>query len=156
MISKVTIGGSTFAPIPKRFEAGTPAIAEAVGLGAAVDYLSALGMEQVRRHDTALVEHALARLSQVDGLTLYGPRGDDRGGVVAFNLDGIHAHDVASALDSQGVAVRAGHHCAQPLGAWLGVSASVRASFYLYNTLAEVDSLVTAVAVTRDHFGRAP
>lgn len=156
MISRVTIEGSTFAAIPKRFEAGTPAIAEAIGLGAAVDYLSAIGMDVVRRHDVQLAAYALARLAALGGVTLYGPRGEDRGGVVAFNIDGVHAHDVASALDSYGVAVRAGHHCAQPLGAWLGVAATVRASFYLYNTMAEVDSLVDAVARTRDHFGRVP
>src|SRR5690606_12102855 len=116
---------------------------------------TAIGMEEVQRHDKALLEHALASLSRVEGVTIYGPRGDNRGGVVAFNLEGVHAHDVASALDSQGVAVRAGHHCAQPLGAWLGIKASVRASFYLYNTFAEVDSLVRAVEVTRTHFGAA-
>jgi len=156
MIAKVTILESTFAPIPKRFEAGTPAIAEAIGLGAAVDYLTAIGMDAVRRHDTALTDYALARLAEIDGLTLYGPRGEDRGGVVAFNLAGVHPHDVGSALDSLGVAVRAGHHCAQPLGMWLGVPATVRASFYLYNTMAEVDILVSAIEVTRAHFGREP
>src|SRR5690606_12564023 len=156
MISRLTIEGRTFAAIPKRFEAATPAIAEAIGLGAAVDYLSAIGMDVVRRHDVQLAAYALARLAALGGVTLYGPRGEDRGGVVAFNIDGVHAHDVASALDSYGVAVRAGHHCAQPLGAWLGVAATVRASFYLYNTMAEVDSLVDAVARTRDHFGRVP
>ena len=155
MIAKVTIGGSTFASIPKRFEAGTPAIAEAVGLAAAVDYLTAIGMDAVRRHDVALTDYALARLAETEGVALFGPRGADRGGVVTFNLDGVHAHDVASALDAQGVAVRAGQHCAQPLAAWLGVAATVRASFYLYNTMAEVDSLVRAVEVTRAHFGRA-
>lgn len=154
MISRVTILESTFAPIPKRFEAGTPAIAEAIGLGAAVDYLTAIGMHEVRRHDALLTDYALGRLAEVEGLTLYGPRGEDRGGVVAFNLAGVHAHDVASALDSQGVAVRAGHHCAQPLGAWLGAPATVRATFYLYNTMTEVDSLVSAIEVTRAHFGR--
>jgi cysteine desulfurase/selenocysteine lyase len=156
MISKVSILESTFAPIPKRFEAGTPAIAEAVGLAAAVDYLQAIGMDEVRRHDTALLTYALERLSQVEGLSLYGPRGEDRGGVVAFNLAGVHAHDVASALDSQGIAVRSGQHCAQPLGSWLGVPATVRASFYLYNTVDEVDSLVAGIEVTRAHFGREP
>jgi cysteine desulfurase/selenocysteine lyase len=154
MIARVSILESTFAAIPKRFEAGTPAIAEAIGLAAAVDYLQAIGMEEIRRHDVALLDYALDRLAQVQGLTLYGPRGEDRGGVVAFNLAGVHAHDVASALDAQGVAVRAGQHCAQPLGTWLGVPASVRASFYLYNTAAEVDSLVAALEATRAHFGR--
>src|SRR5690606_18473222 len=139
MISRVSITGSTFAPIPKRFEAGTPAIAEAVGLGAAVDYLNEIGMDAVMRHDAALVTYALQRLAEFEWLNLYGPVGDDRGGVVTFNLEGVHAHDVATALDTQGVAVRSGQHCAQPLGAWLGVPATVRASFYLYNSADEVD-----------------
>lgn len=154
MIARVTIEGSTFAPIPKRFEAGTPAIAEAIALAAAVDYLTAIGMDEVRRHDVELTAYAIDRLDAVEGVTLFGPRGADRGSVVAFNLSGVHAHDVASALDAQGVAVRAGQHCAQPLAAWLGVPATVRASFYLYNTMEEVDSLVRAVEVTSAHFGQ--
>ena len=153
MISRVSITHSTFAPIPKRFEAGTPAIAEAVGLGAAVDYLSGVGMGAIMRHDAALLRYAYERLSEIEGLTSYGPVGEDRGGIVTFNLDGVHAHDVATALDTQGVAVRSGHHCAQPLGAWLGVAASVRASFYLYNTTDEIDRLVDALHVAREHFG---
>ena len=153
MISRVSITGSTFAPIPKRFEAGTPAIAEAVGLGAAVDYLNEIGMDAVMRHDAALVTYALQRLAEFEWLNLYGPVGDDRGGVVTFNLEGVHAHDVATALDTQGVAVRSGQHCAQPLGAWLGVPATVRASFYLYNSADEVDRLVDALIVAREHFG---
>ncbi len=152
MIGKVTIDSSTFADPPKRFEAGTPSIAEAIGLGAAVDYLSAVGMEAVAAHDHRLVSYALAKLGSVAGVTLYGPRGEDRGGIVAFNVAGVHPHDVATALDSEGVAVRAGSHCAQPLMRYLGVGATVRASFYLYNTEAEIDALVAAVERARDRF----
>lgn len=152
MIGKVTIDSSTFADPPKRFEAGTPSIAEAIGLGAAADYLSAVGMEAVAAHDHRLVSYALAKLGSVAGVTLYGPRGEDRGGIVAFNVAGVHPHDVATALDSEGVAVRAGSHCAQPLMRYLGVGATVRASFYLYNTEAEIDALVAAVERARDRF----
>lgn len=152
MIGKVTIDSSTFADPPKRFEAGTPSIAEAIGLGAAVDYLSAVGMEAVAAHDHRLVSYALAKLGSVAGVTLYGPSGEDRGGIVAFNVAGVHPHDVATALDSEGVAVRAGSHCAQPLMRYLGVGATVRASFYLYNTEAEIDALVAAVERARDRF----
>ncbi len=152
MIRRVSIDDSTYADIPTRFEAGTPNIAEAVGFGAAVDYLGAVGMEAVARHDAELASYALARFDELDGVTLYGPRGADRGGIVAFNLDGVHPHDVATALDAEGIAVRAGHHCAQPLGRELGARASVRASFYLYTTRAEIDALVDAVARTRDFF----
>lgn len=152
MISRVTTETSTYAAPPKRFEAGTPSIAEAIGLGAAVDYLSGVGMEAVAAHDRDLVSYALDRLSRIDGLTLYGPVGEDRGGIVAFNLDGVHAHDVATALDAQGIAVRAGSHCAQPLMRYLDVTATVRASFYLYNTEAEIDALADALATIRDHF----
>lgn len=155
MIARVTLEGSTFAPIPKRFEAGTPAIAEAIGLAAAADYLTAVGMDAVRRHDAALTAYALERMAEVDGLRLFGPIGEDRGGIVTFVVDDVHAHDVASALDAYGVAVRAGHHCAQPLGAYLGAAASVRASFYLYTTTAEIDRLVDALEATIAHFRRA-
>ncbi len=152
MISKVTTDSSTYAKPPKRFEAGTPSIAEAIGLGAAVDYLGAVGMEAVEAHDRRLVRYALSRLSEVDGIRLYGPEGDDRGGIVAFNLEGVHAHDVATALDAQGIAVRAGAHCAQPLMRYLDVTATVRASFYLYNTEDEIDALASALEAIRDHF----
>lgn len=153
MIESVGLEGSTFAAIPKRFEAGTPSIAEAVGFGAAVDYLSDVGMENVAKHDQALVEYALERLSELDDVTLYGPRGDDRGGIVSFNIAGVHPHDVATMLDFEGVAVRAGKHCAHPLGVELGVNASVRASFYLYNTFEEIDRLLAAVTSVRERFG---
>lgn len=152
MIRKVDVDDSTYADIPMRFEAGTPAIAEAVGLAAAVAYLEEVGMDAVHAHDAALLEYTLSKMRDLEGVTLYGPEGDDRGGIVAFNVDGIHPHDVATALDLEGVAVRAGHHCAQPLARSLGVSATVRASFYLYTTFDEVDRLVAAVTRTRDHF----
>ena len=152
MIRKVYLDHSSYADIPMRFEAGTPNIAEVIGLAAAVDYLEALGMEAVLEHDQALTRYALARLAGLDGLTLYGPEGDDRGGIVAFNIDGIHPHDVATALDQEGIAVRSGHHCAQPLMRALDAQSSARASFYLYNTEAEVDSFIGAVVKTRDFF----
>lgn len=145
MIARVRLDGSTWNELPYKFEAGTPSIAEAIGLGAAVDYLSALGMEHVHQHEKAITAYALDRLSEVPGLTLYGSDPAKKGAVAAFSLKGIHPHDVAQLLDSEGVAVRAGHHCAQPLHDHLGISASARASFYLYNTLAEVDRLIDAI-----------
>lgn len=145
MIARVRLDGSTWNELPYKFEAGTPSIAEAIGLGAAVDYLTALGMEHVHQHEKAITAYALDRLSEVPGLTLYGRDPAKKGAVAAFSLNGIHPHDVAQLLDAEGVAVRAGHHCAQPLHDHLGISASARASFYLYNTLAEVDRLIEAV-----------
>ncbi|XOB99628.1 cysteine desulfurase [Deinococcota bacterium DY0809b] len=152
MIEEVTIERSSYAPPPQRFEAGTPAIAEAVGLGAAADYLMRLGMENVWAHDRALLEYALERLDEVPDLHLYGPRGADRGGVIAFNLGRLHPHDLATALDERGVAVRTGHHCAQPLHRRLGVAATARASFYVYNTPGDVDRLVEALLEARKFF----
>ena len=152
MIEEVTIERSTYAPPPQRFEAGTPAIAEAIGLGAAADFLMRLGMENVWAHDRALLEYALERLAEVPDLHLYGPRGADRGGVIAFNLGRLHPHDLATALDERGVAVRTGHHCAQPLHRRLGVAATARASFYVYNTTADVDRLVEALLEAREFF----
>ncbi len=152
MIRRVAIDDSTYAGIPTRFEAGTPPVAEAVGLAAAVDYLESVGMEAVAAHGAALTRYALDRLDEVEGLTLYGPRGEDRGGIVAFNIEGVHPHDVATVLDGEGVAIRSGHHCAQPLVAALGAGATARASFYLYNTVDEVDRFVDAVVKARDFF----
>jgi cysteine desulfurase/selenocysteine lyase len=152
MIRKVSVDSSSYADIPMRFEAGTPNIAEAIGLGAAIDYLSDIGMENIWRHDQALTRYALEQLHDLDGITLYGPEGDDRGGIITFNIDGIHPHDVATALDGEGIAVRAGHHCAQPLMDTLQVPATARASFYFYNTEAEVDRFVSAVVKTHDFF----
>lgn len=153
MIERVTLEGATFADAPKRFEAGTPSIAEAVGLGAAVDYLSSVGMEAISAHSQKLTERAIRGLEELPGITLYGPEGENRGGVVSFSLAGVHPHDVATLLDAAGIAVRAGNHCAQPLSEALGVSATTRASFYLYNTAQEVDRLVAAVNEVRERFG---
>jgi cysteine desulfurase/selenocysteine lyase len=152
MIRRVEIDSSTYADIPMRFEAGTPNIAEAVGLGAAIDYLEEIGMERIFEHDRALLAYTLARLQGLDGVELYGPEGEDRGGIVAFNVEGAHPHDIATVLDQEGVAVRAGHHCAQPLIRALGTQATARASFYFYNTEEEVDRFVAAVVKARDFF----
>ncbi len=146
MISVVTLERTTWDEIPHKFEAGTPDIAGAAGLQAAVDYLAKLGMPRVLRHGAELTEYADELLSEVPGLTRYGPRGADQLGIVSFNLEGIHPHDVGTIVDRQGVAVRAGHHCCQPLMRRLGVAATTRASFYLYNTRADVDRLVEALS----------
>ncbi|HEX8994539.1 MAG TPA: cysteine desulfurase [Ktedonobacterales bacterium] len=152
MIREVTLSGSTWNDLPWKFEAGTPAIIEAIGLGAAVDYLRKLGMEQVRAHEQALTAYALERLSGVAGLTIYGPPAERRGGVVSFTLGDIHAHDLATLLDREGVAVRAGHHCAQPLMERYQVAATARASFYVYTTSAEIDALAEALERARAVF----
>lgn len=145
MIREVHVDRSTYAPPPQRFEAGTPPIAEAIALGEAACYLMEVGMEKVFAHDRALLEYALKRLEEVPRLRVYGPRGDDRGGVIPFTLGRLHAHDLATFLDQEGIAVRAGHHCAQPLHRKLGLAATARASFYLYNTKEEVDRFVEAL-----------
>jgi len=153
MIRKVSISESSYADIPMRFEAGTPNIAEAIGLGAAIDYLNNVGMENVLEHDQSLTNYALNKLEPLDGISLYGPVGSDRGGIISFNIDGVHPHDVATALDQEGIAIRAGHHCAQPLMKALAVQSTARASFYIYNTESEVDVFVEALIKTRDFFG---
>lgn len=146
MIRRVTESGSTWNDLPWKFEAGTPNIAGAVGLGAAIDYLEHLSMEAVRRHEVGLVEYTLERLGLIDGVTILGPRDPSiRGGVVAFTVDEVHPHDLASILDREGVCVRAGHHCAQPLHEHLGIGASARASFYVYNDHDDVDALCRGV-----------
>ena len=143
MIRTVGLRESTWNDLPWKFEAGTPAIAEAIGLGAAVDYLNALGMEQVAAHEQEITTYAMKQLRQVPGLTIYGPQASQRGGVVSFTLGDIHPHDLASILDQQvGVAVRAGHHCAQPLMERFGLTATARASFYVYTIKQDVDTLV--------------
>ena len=152
MIREVTLQGSRWNTIPYKFEAGTPSIAEAIGLGAAVDYLTQVGMEWVHAHERALTAYAYARMAEVEGLQILGPGPEARGGLLAFTLNNVHPHDIAALLDRSGVAVRAGHHCAQPLHAELGVQASARASFYLYNTVEEVDALVAALHKTRQLF----
>jgi cysteine desulfurase/selenocysteine lyase len=147
MIRKVELGRSTYADVPARFEAGTPAVADAIGLGAAVEYLQGLGMDAVREHEKVATAYALDRLGEVAGLRLFGPAdAGSRAGVISFELDGIHPHDVAAILDGEGVAVRAGHHCCQPLMRELGVVATTRASFYVYNTGEDVDRLVDGLA----------
>ena len=154
MIREVRLFESTWAPVPQKFEAGTPPFVEAIGLGAAVDYLSEIGMDQILEHDRKLTSYALDRLEEVPGLSIQGPANTiDRGGVVSFDIPGIHAHDIATILDQHGVAVRAGHHCAQPLMRHLGLAATTRASFYLYNSEDDIDALVDALGVARRLFG---
>ncbi len=154
MISVVQLESSTWAQLPDKFEGGTPNIAGAIGLGTAVDYLSALSLDAVRAHEIELTEYALAQLGDLDGLDVYGPtNARERGGVVSFNVEGIHPHDVGTVLDGEGIAVRAGHHCAQPLMRKLGVPATARASFYIYNTTDEVDRLVEGIERVQEFFG---
>jgi cysteine desulfurase/selenocysteine lyase len=152
MIRRVTLTGSTWADIPARFEAGTPAIAEVIGLGAACDYLSTIGMKQVYEHDQELVNYAYQRLSEVEGLRILGPTPTQRSSLLSFTLGNIHPHDIAAILDSEGVAIRAGHHCAQPIHDHYDMIASARASFYLYNRKEEVDALVTGLHKAIDLF----
>jgi cysteine desulfurase / selenocysteine lyase len=153
MIETVRMEGSTYAPIPHKFEAGTPPIVEAVGLGAAVEYLGHLGMEAVHAHEQAVTAYALEGLATVPGITILGPTdATRRGGAIAFELDGVHPHDIAQVLDSRGIAVRAGHHCAKPAHARFGVQSSTRMSSYLYTTPAEIDALVEGLEYTRSYF----
>mgnify|MGYP001323254062 FL=1 len=155
MIRTVTTEGFTPGDIPARFEAGTPSVADAVALGAAIDYLETTGMAAIRQHERALLAYALPRLEEIPGIRLFGPVGDDRAGVISFMLGDVHPHDVAAILDQHGVAVRAGHHCTQPLMRRLGVVATTRASFYLYNHEGDVDRLVEALEEARQVFGVA-
>jgi len=152
MIREVTMTGSKWNTVPHKFEAGTPSIAEAIGLGAAVDYLQQVGMAWIQTHERAITQYAYTRMAEVEGLHILGPAPDARGGLVSFTLEGVHPHDLSAILDRSGVAVRAGHHCAQPLHDRLGVHASARASFYLYNTLEEVDELVQALHKAQEIF----
>ncbi len=153
MIETVRMEGSTYAPIPHKFEAGTPPIVEAIGLGAAVEYLGHLGMDAVHAHEQAITGYALEGLATVPGLTILGPTdAAQRGGAIAFELDGVHPHDIAQVLDSRGIAVRAGHHCAKPAHARFGVQSSTRMSSYLYTTPAEIDALVDGLEYTRSYF----
>ena len=153
MIRKVTFEGATWNDLPWKFEAGTPNIADAIAFGAAVDYLEALGMENVRRHEIEVTAYALDRLRTLDDITMYGPDDPEkRGGVVSFNFGDLHPHDVGTILDRHGVAIRAGHHCTQPLMRCLGVSGTARASFYVYNTQEEVEVLVEGLQAARDFF----
>lgn len=151
MIDQVTQQAATFKPVPWCFEAGTPNISGAIALGAAIDYLNQFGMDQIADYERQLAVKAIPRLLAIDGLTLYGPH-DHHTGVLAFNLAGIHPHDAATALDFEGVAVRAGHHCAQPLMKELGVDATLRASLYLYNDQKDLDRLILAIKATKEFF----
>ncbi|MFB8435449.1 cysteine desulfurase [Enterococcus durans] len=153
MIDFVELYDSTWKELPWKFEAGTPNIAGAIALGHAIDYLEAIGMENIHHYEEELVAYVLPKLQQIEGLTIYGPQDPaKRTGVIAFNLDGLHPHDVATALDMEGVAVRAGHHCAQPLLKYLQVAATARASFYFYNTKQGADRLVDAILATKEFF----
>lgn len=152
MIRKVFVDESSYADIPMRFEAGTPNISEAIALGAAADYLENIGMEAIFAYDHELTNYALDKMRGLQGISLYGPEGPDRGGIVAFNIDGVHPHDVATALDGEGIAIRAGHHCAQPLMRAIETQSTARASFYFYNTKDEIDRFVEVVIATRDFF----
>ena len=153
MIRSVSMERTTWNELPYKFEAGTPAIAEAVGFGAAVDYLTAVGLEAIETHERMLVEYTLARLAELPWVETYGPRPERRAGIVSLNVEGVHPHDVAQLLDWEGVAVRAGHHCTQPLMAKLGVAATVRASFYLYSIPEDVDRLVTGLRKAKESLG---
>jgi cysteine desulfurase/selenocysteine lyase len=153
MISDVTTAGSSWAQLPWKFEAGTPPIAEAVGLGAAAEYLQGVGLDAIRAHEVELTGHMLDALAEVDGITVYGPADPDaRGGAVSFSLPDIHPHDIAQLIDRDGVCVRAGHHCAKPLMRVLGVGATARASTYLYNSHEDIDTLVRALGSARAMF----
>jgi cysteine desulfurase / selenocysteine lyase len=153
MIETVTMERSTYAPIPHKFEAGTPPIVEAVGLGAALDYLGHIGLDKIHTHEQAITAYALDGLATIPGLTVLGPlAAADRGGAVSFELTGVHPHDVATVLDTRGIAVRAGHHCAKPAHARFGVQSSTRMSSYLYTTPGEIDALIEGLNYTRSYF----
>lgn len=155
MISKVTFEGATWNELPWKFEAGTPNIADVIAFGAAIDYLESLGMENVRQHEIEITAYALDRLAKLPDITLYGPPDpQDRGGVVSMNFTDLHPHDIGTILDQYGVAIRSGHHCTQPLWRCFGTSGSARASFYVYNTLEEVDVLAEALEAAHDFFAR--
>jgi len=153
MIKEVKLRSFRPNSLPHKFEAGTPAIAEAVGFGAAVDYLMNIGMAEISAHEHAITEYALERLEEIPGVKVFGPSADKKGGVASFTLEGVHPHDVAQILDRDGIAVRAGHHCAQPLHEKFGIPATTRASFYLYNTKEEVDLLVNGIYKVKKMFG---
>ncbi|MFG6119579.1 cysteine desulfurase [Thalassobacillus sp. B23F22_16] len=151
MIDFVNLYDSTWKELPWKFEGGTPIIGGAIGLGAAIDFINEIGLEEIEAHEHRLVDYAMDRMREIDGLTIYGP--EERAGLITFNLDDVHPHDVATVLDAEGIAVRAGHHCAQPLMRWLDVSATARASFYLYNTEEDIDRLVEGLQKTKEYFG---
>ncbi|NLP52329.1 cysteine desulfurase [Bacillus sp. RO1] len=150
MIDFVGLQESTWKELPWKFEGGTPIIAGAIGLGAAIDFLEQVGMDNILAHEHKLADYAMKRMSEIEGITIYGPQ--KRAGLVTFNIDDVHPHDVATVLDAEGIAVRAGHHCAQPLMKYLNVSSTARASFYLYNTEEEIDKLVASLVKTKEYF----
>jgi cysteine desulfurase / selenocysteine lyase len=153
MIEEVWLDRATWAPAPDRFEAGTPNIADVIALGAAIDYLTALGMENVREHEIAVTAYALDALRKVDGVCVYGPRdASQRGGVVSFNVEDVHPHDVSTIVDAEGIEIRGGHHCCQPLMRRLGLTATARASFYVYNDERDVDALASALLRVKEIF----
>lgn len=152
MIDFVDLYDSTWTDLPTKFEAGTPLIAQAIGLQAAIEYIESIGFDAIHDHEHALTTYAYEQMSQIEGIDIYGPSKDKRAGIITFNLKGVHPHDVATALDTEGVAVRAGHHCAQPLMKWLNVSSTARASFYIYNTKEDIDQLVEGLKQTKEFF----
>jgi len=153
MIDFVHLQESTWKELPWKFEAGTPIIAGAIGLGAAIDFLNEIGLDNIAEHEHKLAAYALEKMSSVPGMTIYGPLDSaKRAGLVTFNISDVHPHDVATVLDAEGIAVRAGHHCAQPLMKWLKASATARASFYLYNTEDDIDKLVEGLVKTKEYF----
>ncbi|MFC7394324.1 cysteine desulfurase [Scopulibacillus cellulosilyticus] len=151
MIDYVDYYDASWKELPWKFEAGTPVIAGAIGLGAAIDFLNEVGLDEIHAHEEELANYALNVLSEIEGLEIYGPK--ERAGLVTFNIDSVHPHDVATVLDTEGIAIRAGHHCAQPLMKWLGVNATARASFYLYNTKEDIDALAAGLKKTKEYFG---
>jgi cysteine desulfurase / selenocysteine lyase len=153
MIDFVGLYESTWKELPWKFEGGTPIIAGAVGLGAAIDYLEEIGLDNIEKHEQHLAEYAMKKMSEVEGITIYGPLDPEkRASLITFNLDDVHPHDLATVLDMHGIAVRAGHHCCQPLMKWLDVSATARASFYIYNTEEDVDRLVDGLRIAKEYF----
>ncbi|HDT9143240.1 TPA: cysteine desulfurase [Listeria monocytogenes] len=154
MIDFVELYDSTWKELPWKFEAGTPIIGGAIALGAAIDYLAEVGLENIHAHEQALASYAMEEMSKIEGITIYGPKDASKCcGLVTFNLEGAHPHDIATILDEDGVAIRAGHHCAQPLMKWLDVSSTARASFYIYNTKEEIDALIDGLKLTKEYFG---
>lgn len=150
MIDFVNLEDSTWKELPWKFEGGTPIIASAIGLGAAIDFLTDIGIENIENYENQLIKYAVERMNEIDGIDIYGPK--ERAALITFNLGEIHPHDVSTILDAEGIAIRAGHHCAQPLMRWLGVTATARASFYLYNTKEDVDRLVDGLLKTKEYF----
>ncbi|EPN9733076.1 cysteine desulfurase [Listeria monocytogenes] len=154
MIDFVELYDSTWKELPWKFEAGTPIIGGAIALGAAIDYLAEVGLANIHAHEQALASYAIEEMSKIEGITIYGPKdASKRCGLVTFNLEGAHPHDIATILDEDGIAIRAGHHCAQPLMKWLDVSSTARASFYIYNTKEEIDALINGLKLTKEYFG---